>query len=1252
MNAEDFLVKKLEGDAVKNNNTDSDGAELLEELDNLRQRGNKVYGVYNADISKEDIKKVAGGYAMDAIENWDEEQKQKSLDQKLDKYNKTHPDEPKTPEEFQEYLDGKRLHQIDQALSKVPIINLGYALAKGVVSLPASVKNTKKRTEQLHRYNKIAKEAIEETGALSAAGLAIDEVKNDKSLSDESIIEKVKENLSSYDERQGMYSRVQNAAESGDLNEDTGVQNIREASGKNFSEVRNETAENLTADEQIRKIFGEYAATVAGSEDAKSTREQRENMLSKIKEIKNQKSGLSTDNFGEIATQLQHDLQGSLKTELANEGTESYDIAIKAIDKYLDKYVSITSADVQAGIAAKETYASLKDKATIEHGLIIGSTVSLAGSLFGMAKSNAVNSTVGTGLAATVVKATIAGGLGAYKAHMSVKNRQGRENIKDALTGKTVENREAQNKYKVYGFNDLTDWMDENIDKETGKIIEGEDRFENAAELIAKYRTLNKLQNEKGIQLISFGPRGEMEKNKAKFFKSLNSLKQAMVDSEGIDATNAAIEGEIVDNESIKDIIGDVENTEEAQKSERRREAIKGGLIAAGVSGAISFAIHHDDIISDAKGLFIGNISASDSASEISGENLRLSNEPLVIENDPDGGVAVGFDTDHDGHIDADHYLRGKGEKAGIDLTNKDDYESLKTELDKKYNIELNRESISSAKYNEISVSEYLNNSENSVDDSGGVDWSRSETRVGFGTPVVEQSDGMDNYEVPVWGLNGQEIPNGAKLYIDLDGEGSGQALEFAIKDGKAVIPADVVDTSNVGSGGVAQFIGTVRVGEMDGNTMISHATTFGKDADLSTTISASTESSAFAFTAINETTNERISQFAVNANNETISNLSEIFNGIETSQSDRLPSVFTVNDIDDGQSDLVLANGETIHDLDVKGGYHAEFDSFENTAFKGSDTYLGTPIVWDADGDGIMSAAEKTSYVKQMLVRTGTNPYMLGQNASNYGILEPDRLSDIGISSSKLVEWGISDGVIDSEEDLNVFIEKIKLPENADYWDKVANATINEMETQLQGADFEVTTITDRLSTYANADRQFDTAGASVAKTAIYSYHEVNGEKIYDIGNDGWWCRKYGVLEGKVGDMPGCEQKCITRSSNYSGGQSNNVTPSPEPSPEPQPEPEPLTPKNPEEQIKNAGEGVTKEYVQTPASDLSNSSHEVNSNNISSHTVYTNESAARAEKAAADAKAAAAAAASQDEINKMGTEQLWDQFQKGQSQQ
>lgn len=1124
------MDKEIPNSTVTIKKPNTEGEKVGEMSDSVREMyqrlGNKVYNLIDVELDEKSVKKNAEFLAVEAAK----------------------------ADEISRKADFREKHEKLAKIAENKIVKAITTLA------PVGIVDTIRRSVSIHEYKKFAQKAIKDTGKMSAGSMVVEQLRKTKKYNEDlltddekeygvlekgEILENVKYNVDNIDQSLdvALQSRVDEAFEAGETNTDLGVE-----IGKNEDE------------DSIKKALVKYATVVAGAKGGE--RGAKNKLRKELDEI-----GEDYSKYKDEIEKMSEDLRGKLSDELSLHGnTKKHKDAVAAIDAYIRDNVNIADAVVDAGLAVDNVYKDTSTAAAAKFGVAAGIIVGVGGTLLNFEKNAVINKLTNSSIVCTTMKMALAGGIGAVKGYKTKERAQRSKNIENALN---VDNEEVEiDKEKEFAITSVDKKIAEMqaIEFENGKFFRLNEKGRKVSlqpyeiiDLVSELRAKNELQNKYGIQLLGYNGRENVEKTKLEMFKQINRLQKNLLNVD----EDIFEEIDFVTNSNKEKYTQEINKISSKQKKERAGAAVKNGLITAGSAGIASFAFDYikgsisngklfssdnSKLLTEIKGLKNGNlkwdglhvVAVSDAgvvgavaAAENAGAAIDSDNNQevikeykgaLIIEDDPDGGIAVGFDADGDGKLDVGEFLHGEGSERGLDLTDDKVYEDLTSEL-KGYGIDLNREPIMSSAYNKISISDYLNNKENAVE-TGNVDWSKSATKVVFGKPVAVVGDGMDQYEVAIKGINGGEIPDGAKFFIDLDGDGPGKALEFSIEDGKAIIPADVLDTSAVGNGGVANFIGTARVGEIDNGSMISYATSIGKKASLDSIINANVSENAYAFTAVNDS-GEKISQFAVNSANEKISNLSEIFNGIEVADSDRLPMTFTESANPD--SAITLASGESFGDYDVSGGYHPEYDAFENKAFFAGKNFLGTPMTWDANGDGVMDSGEELSYIKQLFVRTGTNPFMLGQNASNYGILEPDRLRSIfgNDYDTFLAACGITDGVIDSEAELNSVIEALK--SNPEYWDKIANETIDEMERQLRGGGFELGRVTNRLSTYANSNDMFDTAHAKTERYVLYPYHtNEDGVKEY-VGNQGWWCRKYGVEGGKVGDMPLCEQKCVT---------------------------------------------------------------------------------------------------------------------------
>ncbi len=1256
-NTEEAL-KKLETNALKHYEGSSS---------EFQARGDKVYQIVNANVSKEDVEKTARGYAIDAIEEWEDQRKDDRLNKKLQKYNENHPNEQKTLEEYKEYLENTRLHKIDQTLSKIPGLNLGYGIVKGIVKLPKTTIDTIRRTIRLGHYKGTIKEAIEKTGNLAAAELAIEEVNAADKFNKEEIISEITQEKLDNSTNEALIERAKLAHEFNE-GEEIGVRINKSENQKTFAELREtskEDAKNLSADDQIRKVFGEYTAKVA--KDKKSSfnnddriEPERKKLLEKIEEINKQNPNASKiNNYEEIAEQIDVDLRGALHDELdGRRNKQTKDAALEAIDKYLDKHLSILSADVETGLAAKETYARLKDKATLEYGAAAGIAVGLVVGGINYIKGGAINKGLGVGLAGTAVKATVAAGIGAVTAGVAEKNRQGRENVRDALNaeGKTVWNEDVEDKQTVFGFKDMIEWMDKNIDEKTGKIKAGEgDKFKDAAHLIAKYRTLMDLQkNNKGVQLIGFGARKDMEKNKLEFFKSLNGLKKAMIETEGLTATEEAIREQLEGNKDIKEIKQKVEDVRKNQGKKIAKEAKRAAAIAAGTSIAISSWLHGKDILEDIK----------DAKPVVALGNFFGAEDTVSPEDNIENLKSAKFVTQDDGTIDL---VNKEGEPImdNIEIDNetglptddaiKDISQTLGLDADK-FEIKGNTDLPSAHEITDkIKLSEYLNNPENDdVVNYSGISFDSSHGTA-FGDPELHS----DGYHIPI-----SNAPSDSEFIVGLD---DGKALSADIitaDDGStyALLPSDsaIFDTVDDGN-----FTGDwVSVGsESDGN-FISYAS-IQCDQPFDGEF-----------------------EFKPSAPNETVSSAALFYDGEEICSYD-IPDTEYVGAVDfdgDDTPDNYELNGEDTTLKIVHGGYNSAEDPF----WSSDGANFGKPIEAETP-EGALS--EWTTNIQK-------SPDQLVWNSMGLKGFEENNDVEQFFANNFDEDWRDKfhiKGEIDTEKEINTVANKIvETPEAYEGYKKLflkqlyenSNGGTVEFQEIDEGGRYtnlrQANQFINKESDYTNSIIKHTKATTGGTGLVI---HDASGDSIFDE-------KKMAKMLG----VPDNQEVSDTMIRLDCGGQTTKViesdtgpkpthtpvptttsipttTPIPTTTSVPTTTPIPtttsvptttqipkttLTPKNPDEEIKNAGPGVEKEYVETPASEKSQSPYEVNGDNVKDHTVSTPESQSRAEQAAADRAAAEQAAKegdaiasqvenakSQDEVNQIGAD-LYKQHREG----
>ncbi len=1160
----------------------------------LKQLGGKTLDVVNAEISKDSIRQELYGRAIDAADAMDKrikkEREEKFAKEALKEYDK------RTLSEMSQY-------EIDSAIARYKEKNNTLLKKMGglLKNIPVAMFDNVRRNINIRTYKSIGKKAIQDTGKLEAAGLALSaymqkdelpKINKTTAVAYAKRVLKDKEAAGESDESH-FAKRVEMKAKGIDEFANDDKVTLENKDSKEYKEEKN----------TVKSLYADYLYAISkaaeGRKGNKAVKNARENFLKQMKDIKRDEGKTSYNNNEKILKQLDDAYRGKFKDILKKKETpEKHRAALDAIDGYLEKNLNYMSGKVQTGLDMKNAAYKKTDAAVFKYGVLIGSAFSVAGMIVkSIGRSKAIKALeVAGSLGSRIV---VAGAFGGIAGALSKTYKQRYNEMREAI-GEKVEGEDKKSLYQKISVSETV----ERLKAAQQKLLDGDDKERNQAliaKIIGDVRARTSIQKDKKIALMSYDSRESIEKQKFELMEAMSEAKKtlvkSMVNRTGESVSNNDRNVALVKAEkkigratelAREYVEQDVAETKKAKRGERVKAALKGAAIA-GASAAI---------VSVAKDFLFSSVSAStaelpneaggnsdiasniNSGNAVSGADIvedsaaatnadayarasknvfqilddetgGKSPEKLVeyskgaavlIEDDPQGGIAIGFDNNNNGVIDLDEYYVGGGENPGVNLVNRENFEAVQGDLAEKYDLHIEREAIDATKYNQVMVNDYLEKANNVVDVKSSVVDVDSYS-VKLGTPIADKDiDGMTQYVVNVDG----NYPDGTKLFIDLDGNGSGKVLEFSIEDGKAVIPADVVDATVTGEGGAGDFLGHASVGRLDGDRIVAYAEADG-GISLSATDSfnASVTEPGYAFV-ITDEQNETVSTFAINTQGNTISNTSEIFNGITVGGHERLPAGFsTVEGIEDHGT---FANGEKIPDVgEYHGGYNAQYDSSINYPFKGSPSFVGSAYTWDVNGDGIMGAAEQTSFFKQQLVRIATNPYVLGQNASNYGLLEPEVLAknlfngDMNAMTETLKSWGVSDGIINSEKDLQGFLDHLKMAENADYYDKLVNSTITEVQDSFVGGGFEQGTVTERMSTYINKDGSIDTKINTSVRTVFYPYKTgPNGEKIY-VGNKGWWVRKYyGEEGGKVGDLPLCEQKSIVVGKDDSLGDEN----------------------------------------------------------------------------------------------------------------
>ena len=962
------------------------------------------------------------------------------------------------------------------------------------------------------------------------------------------------------DPDKAMLDRAVQARRAGALNMDKGVEFKGEMDSPLQQAIKTFAKEVASYDKSVD------TDTEISREDFNKEMAKRDAARKAVTEAINKSLGGGVNNAAEVVRMIERNLSGTLTEELNGaKGEEAHKEAIAAIDEYIDKHFHFDKFKVtDTGLAVDEGRAKAKwtDVLTLKTNLFTGIAVGLGSSMaVGLAKSAVIQHITNSQIVMAGMKVVIATGVGFQRGYSRAKKEQVKENIDAALGLEKQGKNEGMRRKLGRDFTELmlnVDGAIEDLKSDIGNMGEEakQAKIKDIASILARLDLQEKHAGK--VNLFVYNGRDKIERGKADMFKAMNdaieALKAGGVENvEELIATSRAeqfsdlskVYGKIARNQFawrmgrgamtgalagltaatatiVMDKFRGNKLEEEIRDLAQGRKKFSGLNVVDVESAAVGGAVVEETV--NQQPVVKEEIKDTRTPEQMEIDRQRA-NSQVLIEESNNGGQSVGFDVNKNGKLDEGEYLIGGGRERGVNLANDADFETANAKLSQ-YGVELTRDPTFGQKNVPVSVSEYVNSQSNAVKgiNINNVNWNKSQQLVSIERDiVVHPNDGMELYEVPVDG----KIPSGAKLYIDLDGDGPGAPLEYEIVNGKAIVPASVLDTSRVGTGGTAKLLGTVRVAKIEDNQFISYTTNTGKVLSGDSVINSKVDHPGYAISVIKHGENgqpdEIINQAAVDGNGHTVSNLSETFNGRATNVSDRVPYMMKETTTG-GAGAITLADGAEIKEYTYSGGYQEKFDASLNYMFKEKATYVGTPMTLDVNGDGLIDSTESAAYINQMFVRTATNPYVLMQNASAYGVLEPDVMTDLGFTQEVLANrFGIVDGQIDTMEELNAFLEKLKLSENADWYDKLVNRTLGTMRTDLAGAELEMVTLGDRTATYLNNENSLDFIHASRNRTAVTYYKMVDGQKVY-IGNKGFM---YGKDNKEPAyDILACEQK------------------------------------------------------------------------------------------------------------------------------
>ncbi len=509
---------------------------------------------------------------------------------------------------------------------------------------------------------------------------------------------------------------------------------------------------------------------------------------------------------------------------------------------------------------------------------------------------------------------------------------------------------------------------------------------------------------------------------------------------------------------------------------------------------------------------------------------------PILIDDDPDGGTMVWADNNGNGLPDNEEILFGKGDAEGLHLNRDADFTKLQETLGE-HGLEAEKEAFKEMKYNQISYGDYMKKMPNVVDiNETTILPEGTDNNIVIGSPYSNPSvEGMSEYIIPVE-YEG-ELPDDAVLVIHLDGKANGQALVHRIIDGQAFVPAAEVDIpdggGNIGSANVLGRVSVCRI--VDGKAYEISDAINGNAIKSSDQITALLGGDSTAITITDSETGQVVSQVAVNARGEKISNLSEVYNSLSSNGEFNRDPYFISSTRGEklNEEAQYLSDGTRKPDIySYSGdGYDENFDPTRNNAFKGvkgnNPSLLGPANKYDLNGNGQFEYVEKAKYIGEVTTRMAQSPTEAIQYAVDLGLFEPENrqlLLDKVFNGNEaeflgfLKHCGIEGDTVASVSDMNSWAQGMMTVEAKPYYGKFADLVRFEYYNNVD--DYEFTTIGTRYSSYFDKMFNFDYAVHDGTRVAVRPYKVVDGVKVYALDH-GFIYEEF----GSTYETPGCEQ-------------------------------------------------------------------------------------------------------------------------------
>ncbi len=980
------------------------------------------------------------------------------------------------------------------------------------------------------------------------------------------------------DPDRAMVDRAIQAHRAGEFNQDKGVEFKEQTKDNELSRAIKAFAVKVAGYDDTVDTNTEIS-----KEDFKAEMSKRDAARKEIADVVQKHLGGTTNNANEVVRLIERNLKGALREELKD--PQQHKEAVRAIEEYIDDHFHFDKFKVNdSGLAMSEKgYANFVDKMAIGN-VGIAIAVGLGGAYAsGLMRSTAIQQISNSQVVTAAAKVVIAAGLGATRGIVKTKREQMRDNI-DAALGLEVKKTKGRTNFDsiMLDATKATEALKQGANDLIGEHGINKTARDGVIKQIGEILARNELQEKKRgkVNLFRYSGKDKVERGKADLYKAMNDVMEKLrASGMGADEIQKLIAASQA--ESMKGLEQSYNLIKKEQASERYKKGARDGAIAGSAAVFATFAMDlirgksalineineirsgskkfkmegwHLNVVAnnqnDAMAAVAGagavaeEAAARQQAGHAAGgkknferDNLANSKgkefkseleknyeypkedleKPVLFETADNGGQAIGIDRNRNGTIEASEYICGTSKANGLNLARENDFNNMRTELESRgFRVEVDDVTTNYPKG--ATLETYMSTKVSVRKDVKIDEWKQAYEMSNNITRVPGDGEGL--FKGHVDALNGKEVPAGTKVLYDPDGDGPLGSVELAVDSkGDFYVPEELAAAVK---GDSAKLAGVCRVvNEVDGKLVCGTTNKSGLILSANTEVSMSDKRIDRAFTIFgkNEAGKEvPRSQFAVDAETgEPTSNYSEIFDN-----RDGHSAAYFMQEEENAGVVHIQGSGEVKQRVRTNADYDEKHDSNLNDPFKGKTQYVSTPNTVDADGDGIISAAEAEAYYAQTMNKIGTDPQFMMEQADQYGVLKPENMERFGFTSNDYTRLGITDGQIDTEEEFSLVIQRLQEKGNGDLLQKFVNATNQVRGEKLDGCMIEEITIYDRVATYSK-DGSLRTITASTGRKAVRYYRlDENGNKVY-VEYEGTLLGKN--YKGPVTDIEACGQ-------------------------------------------------------------------------------------------------------------------------------